>query len=426
MEQGRHEEALALIQQLESIDPQYAALAYAKARCYEHLGERNKARLAYSDARDLDALRFRADTVLNNRIRETVRSFQDEGVVLFDAERAFGGSEASAETIAGYDSFFEHVHFTFEGSFQLAEGLLEKLPIALPGLGAVEAERSFSLDDAAAALGWNDWGRIQQLDGILPLIDRPPFTYQLGHDEWIATLTHELNQFYAAVGRDNGAGALQNFQAALERRPEDPYLHQLLGEMFFALNRFDEAQARIETCLDIHPSSHDAYMQLAYIYFRFGRVEESIPYFRQAIALSPYYLQTQVDLASALAHLERYDEAEAICKQTVERQPEDAALQFGYGYVLLQAGKWNQAEERLLKAFSLEPDAFPLRQIVDPQLRAEGKQDLSRAFDDFFIASQSDRSEAYGRLIDYYFEIKDTPSVKYYQGLRSVLSNPEE
>tara|TARA_B110000467_G_scaffold148857_1_gene155045 strand:- start:136 stop:2259 length:2124 start_codon:yes stop_codon:yes gene_type:complete len=426
MQQCRYDEALALIEGLRSIDPQFALLAYAKARCYEQLGRRDNARQAYSEARDLDALRFRADSILNERLRETVREFQDEGVVLFDAERAFGGTEGSTQAIAGNDEFFEHVHFTFEGSFTLAKGLLEKMPEALPELVTVDKVGPPSFDDAAAAIGWNDWGKIQQLDGILPLIDRPPFTYQMGHDKRMSALKIELDQYYAAVGTDNGMGTIQSFKNALERRPVDPYLHQLIGEMYFVMNRFDEAQAHIETCLDIHPNSHDTFMQMAYIYFRSGRVEESIPYFRQAIELSPHYLQTQVDLASALAHLERYDEAEAICKQTVERQPKDAALQFGYGYVLLQAGKWDQAEERLLKAFSLEPDAFHLRQILDPKLRAEGKRDLSRVFDDFFIAEQSDRNEAYGQLIDYYFDIKDIPSVKYYKGLHNALSNSEE
>ncbi|MDE0767164.1 MAG: tetratricopeptide repeat protein [Opitutaceae bacterium] len=423
---GNYSEALALLEKSELANPQHALLAYQKAQSFEKLGQLNKARGAYIDARNLDALRFRADSALNERIKETVQTYSDERVALFDAERAFGGTADSTYPIAGYDDFFEHVHLTFEGSYKLANGLLNQLPNVFPELLPIKENRTPSSQTTATQLGWNSWGKIQQLDGILPLIDRPPFTYQVGHEQRLLALRNDLNRYSAELGKDNATGALQNFANALVDRPEDPYLHQLLGELYYAMNRHDDAFEHINAMLRILPTSHDAFMQLAYVYFRSGQVEESLPHFRRAIELSPYYSQTQIDLASALAHLKRFEEAEEICQRLIQRQPEDPALQFGYGYVLLQAGKLDAAEEPLLKAFTLDPNAFHLRQLVDPKLRAAGKQSMSRKFDSLFIESQPDRKKAYGQLIDYYFNSKDIPSVKYYNQLRDELEISEE
>ena len=137
-------------------------------------------------------------------------------------------------------------------------------------------------------------------------------------------------------------------------------------------------------------------------------------------------MQTQLDLSSALAHLKRFEEAERVCERFIQLQPENPALQFGYGHVLLQAGKLDGAEERLLKAFTLDPSAFHLRAIVDPKLRAAGKQSLSRKLDHLYIESQPDRKTAYQQLVDYYFNSKDIPSVKFYNDLRDGLEINKE
>ena len=192
------------------------------------------------------------------------------------------------------------------------------------------------------------------------------------------------------------------------------------------MNRYDEALEHINAMLRILPTSHDAFMHLAYIYFKSGKVKESLPYFKRAIELSPYYVQTQVDLASALAHLEHFEESEAICEQFILLQPENPTLQFSFGHVLLQAGKLDGAEERLVKAFTLDPSAFHLRAIVDPKLRAAGKQSLSREFDNLYVESQPDRKTAYQQLVDYYFNSKDIPSVRFYNKLIKELETNEE
>jgi tetratricopeptide (TPR) repeat protein len=416
-----YSDALALIEECELLDKEHALLTYEKAHCYENIGQVKQAREAYINARNLDALRFRTDSSINEKIRETVQDFSDEGVQLIDAEQLFGGTSESTHSIAGYDEFFEHVHLTFEGNYKLAKAIFHKLPAVIPDLAETEKTNPPNLQACVEQLAWNSWGKIKQLNGIIPLIDRPPFTGQKDHAQRMQDLNKELMQHNADIGKDNGHRTLQNFKTALEKRPDDPSLHQLIGEFYYSMNQHDEALKHLQIVNRILPSSHDAFMHLAYIYFQSGRVEESVPHFRRAIELSPHYVQTQVDLASALAHLKHFDEAEAICERLSKELPDDPTLQFGYGYVLFQAEKLDAAEQQLIKTFTLDPGAFHLRQLVDSKLIAAGKSDTVRAFDKLFLEAQSYKDNAYAQLVEYYVSLKDFDSAKYYQLEREEL-----
>ena len=421
MAQHNYSEALALIEECELLDKEHALLTYEKARCFDNLGQEKQAREAFIKARDLDALRFRTDSTLNERARRTVHSFSDEGVQLIDAEQLFGGTAESTNSIAGYDEFFEHVHLTFEGNYKLAKAIFHKLPAVVPEIAETEESNTPNLQACAEQLAWNSWGKIKQLNGIIPLIDRPPFTGQKDHARRMQDLNQELMQHDADIGIDNGRRTLQNFKTALEKRPDDPYLHQLIGELYYSMNQHDEALKHLQMMNRILPSSHDAFMQLAYIYFRSGRIEESVPHFRRAIELSPHYVQTRMDLASALAHLRQFDEAEAISERLSNQLPGDSTIQFGYGYVLFQAEKLDAAEKQLIKTFTLDPGAFHLRQLVDPKLVAAGKPDTVRKFDKLFLEAQSYQDNAYATLVEYYVSLKDFDSAKHYQMEREGL-----
>ena len=335
MEAKRYSEALTKIKACESLDDTHALLAYEKGRALSGLGKTEDARKSFIEARNLDQLRFRADTTHNQTLRDTTTKYAGNEVVLVDAENAFGGHTDSVAPIAGNKEFFEHVHFTFEGSYKLASEIFKQLPVSVVGKGEQGKVPVPKMESCALRLALSDWSKIQQLDGIIPLIDRPPFTGQLGHKERIHSLRQDSLRFSSAVNRDGGQSALSSSLQALEKRPEDPFLLQLVGELYFSMNRFDDALVHIKKAHKLLPSSYEVYTQLAYIYSRSNRVEESLPYFRRAIELSPMYLQARTDYAAALAHLKRYDEAEAVCLQLTQMQPADPAIRFGYGYVLL-------------------------------------------------------------------------------------------
>ena len=88
-------------------------------------GDIATAQKEFAAARDVDALRFRCDSRLNDIIRQEAKG----DIALTDGERAL--AEASPDGIPGHDLFYEHVHLTFLGNYVLARTITEAVEHAL-------------------------------------------------------------------------------------------------------------------------------------------------------------------------------------------------------------------------------------------------------------------------------------------------------
>ncbi len=92
-----------------SDDPE-AMAAYEAARTELTRGDTLRARQLFEEARDLDTIRFRAPSAIN----EIIRSIAERpGVTLVDVERYF--NEAARPAIPGHDLFTDHLHPTDHG-----------------------------------------------------------------------------------------------------------------------------------------------------------------------------------------------------------------------------------------------------------------------------------------------------------------------
>jgi hypothetical protein len=128
--EGRHADAVAVYLKAEQLDNEYAELQFRLGQCYWDLGEFDKARERYVTARDLDTLRFRADTRINAIIRETATAQSKAGVQLVDAARAL--ADNSAHGTPGDGLFHEHVHFEFRGTYLVAVAIAGQIHGMLP------------------------------------------------------------------------------------------------------------------------------------------------------------------------------------------------------------------------------------------------------------------------------------------------------
>ena len=78
--EGNYAEAVELYLTAAKIDDSYADLQFRLGRCYWEIGEYDKARSKYILARELDTLRFRADSRINKTLRDTAGNKTDGGV----------------------------------------------------------------------------------------------------------------------------------------------------------------------------------------------------------------------------------------------------------------------------------------------------------------------------------------------------------
>ena len=204
-EAGEDAEALAAFQQAEAIDTDYAELRFRMAQCYRATGQDELARQAFVAARNLDVLRFRADTRINTIVRDVASSHQNEKVHLVDVEAAMAKPGPSGEArIAGSEFFYEHVHMTFEGNYQVAAALFPQVVDQLP-----EAIRSQSpnpqipsLASCADAMGMNQAQRAQLLLYVLDMTARQPFLGQFDYDERRADMQREYDRLQRELELD--------------------------------------------------------------------------------------------------------------------------------------------------------------------------------------------------------------------------------
>lgn len=105
------------------IDPDYADTHFQLARVLEGLGRAGAAKQHFVRARDLDQLRFRADSRLNDEIR-AIAATRDRRVTLVDTDRELG--------VTGNELFHEHVHLNFKGNYVVAKALLRAVERHLP------------------------------------------------------------------------------------------------------------------------------------------------------------------------------------------------------------------------------------------------------------------------------------------------------
>ncbi len=87
--------------------------------------------------------------------------------------------------------------------------------------------------------------------------------------------------------RDATNDAIQQYQDALLLRPDEPELHEALGELFLKKKTYDKAQAELETSLRLDPSrAHTLYL-LGRLHVQKRENEEAVPYLEKALRYQP-------------------------------------------------------------------------------------------------------------------------------------------
>jgi adenylate cyclase len=132
--------------------------------------------------------------------------------------------------------------------------------------------------------------------------------------------------------------------------------HVNLGYILMMTRDYDKAIAQGEKAMALEPSSADILHWHAAILFYSARVDESIPLFRQALRLNPmppnvYYRHFGV----ALRDSGQYDEAIALLKKAIEREPNDLVARYGLTSTFAMAGRMDEALAAAKEVLRIDP-----------------------------------------------------------------------
>lgn len=229
---GSQAEALKLYLAAAQIDAQYAELQFRIARVEWFLGSFAEAKERFVQARDLDTLRLRADSKINDVIRRLPGT--EPGVGLVDAAAVFAAE--SEHEVTGRELFYEYAHMNARGNYVLARAMFQQIANRLPAdlqRGAVSGDVA-SEETCERLLAFTPYDRARVAGLILAKLGRPPFTNLLNHAGEFKRVKSEAE---ASVDYQE---IVADYQWAILQNPQDRLLHLNYG---LFLHRYEPAAA---------------------------------------------------------------------------------------------------------------------------------------------------------------------------------------
>ena len=165
-----------------------------------------------------------------------------------------------------------------------------------------------------------------------------------------------LQMVYAGQLADSGQPdkALAEVRAMLKGTPEDREVYITLAQMNTRLKRWDDAQAALDKAESLSTKAEDK----EYVYFLRGssferqkKYEQAEEMFRKVLTIDPQNAMTLNYLGYMLADRNtKLEEALTLIKKAVDLEPANGAYLDSLGWAYFRLGKFDQAEEQLLKA----------------------------------------------------------------------------
>jgi tetratricopeptide (TPR) repeat protein len=399
---GDYSEAVASYLAAAKIDDCFADLQFRLGRCYWAMGEYDKARGRFVEARELDALRFRADTRINEILQAVARDNAGRGVHLADAARVL--AENSPHAVPGGELFHEHVHLSFSGNYLLAKTVFEQIVELRPDWGRTDAADERPLlgeQECAELLAYNGWARYNTVYKILNYyLKKPPFTNQLYHDEQLGALERKLEALEAGLTAEALTEIAPQYRRLIEADPSDVWLrwryaellsvrlksepaaaeqcratvsllphshkpHLLLAMSLSRLGGTSEAIEHLQTVTRIKPTSGNAYHNLGLAHQARGRTDMAIRSYRRALQIHPHNAQACANLAQLLSQEGKVAQAVQVCRDGLKVTPDDAGLHYGLGCLLHKLGREGEAAQELRAALRIDPNLAEARQVLD-------------------------------------------------------------
>ncbi|HEX41481.1 MAG TPA: tetratricopeptide repeat protein [Phycisphaerales bacterium] len=402
---GRWAEACEQYAAAEAIDAQYADLHFRLGRCLWQQGHYAQAADRFIRARNLDTLRFRADSRINAVIREVAAVGKDGWVALADAEGAL--AQAEAEQTPGEESFWEHVHLNMHGNYVVARAVFEQVHKMLPASLADKALGQEPADEAYCRekLAYTDWDEFVHTREVLNgFLRRAPFTNQLYHNEQIARFETQLAELDVQMKAGGFVDAAERHKAAIGANPGDWRIHykygkllaedmkdykaaadeyrtvvgiighshmgyESLGAVLRALGDIRGMMEQYEQALERKPTSVDALYYLGWGHQKQGRLPDAERYYRRVIQLRPAHAPAYNNLGEVLYKQNRLEDAVQACRDGLAVDPNNAILHSNLGVLLDKLGFREEAIRQLHTAERLDPNSARIKAVLKDILK---------------------------------------------------------
>ncbi len=353
-----------------ALDPQMAEAQFREGECLLRLNDAAGAAWHFQKACDCDALVFRADSRVNGIIRETGRQLGGPDLVLCDA----AASLPEAGTIPGQETFYEHVHFNFDGNYRLALLWAAQAGRLLPENVKTKAQGGWASQEVCEArLGLTDWNRSDVLNAVRQRLEGPPFNRQLYNDRRVSELTARIDRMIRHRDATAATNARVLYTDAIARAPRDYFLHENYGEFLELTGDLKQAALEWKQARELMPRNPFAFLTEGQLLEKQGELSSARESFRQAVSLHPRYAEAWFELGKLAAVERKLEEALENYRRSAALQPNDPQTYLYMGKALSLLKRTDESVQNFRRALELDGGNWEAHYALGGELGMHGR-----------------------------------------------------
>jgi tetratricopeptide (TPR) repeat protein len=359
-----------------ALDPQLADAQFRQGQSLLRLNDTAAAAGHFQKACDCDALPFRADSRINAIIRETGQQLGGPKLVLCDA----AASLPAPGKIAGQETFYEHVHFNFDGNYRLAMLWTAQAERLLPDDVKDKAKGGWASQEVCEArLGLTDWNRCDVLNAVRQRMERPPLNSQFNNEQRVSELTGRIDRFF----RQRTAAAATNARAlyndAIARAPRDYLLPENFGEFLELTGDIKQASLEWKQARELMPRNPFAFLTEGQLLEKLVELSAARDDFRQAVNLHPGYAEAWFELGKLDAVEGKLEEAIKDYQQAAALQPNDSQTYLYMGKALSLLKRTDGSTQDFRRALELDGANWEAHYALGGELGMHGRIEAAKA-----------------------------------------------
>jgi tetratricopeptide (TPR) repeat protein len=167
----------------------------------------------------------------------------------------------------------------------------------------------------------------------------------------------------ANVSRGNYSKAAALFSQLLQKNPHDAILNYAVGAVYYLQGKYTEAESSLKQSLLAQPDQVAASYYLGLTYDAIGDDDKAIPIFRDLLKRHPQHAQSYVKLGGILVREHKYDEAQEDLERAVSLDPGSVEAHYQFGLLLRRLGKIAEADSQLAESRRLETEQREQREV---------------------------------------------------------------
>lgn len=219
--------------------------------------------------------------------------------------------------------------------------------------------------------------------------------------------------------------AIFEYAQAIERQPDYPDSHFLMGSSLMALGNLEGAELSLRRALALRPDFFEALSDLGALLLTLNRGEEADALLQRALRINPRSLEVMANLGSLKEQLGEVDDALACYRSAARLHPHSGDIQAKLGELLERMGQLEDAQQSVTLGLTLAPH-HPMLNLVAGRLErrrgqyADGIARLEAALN--WPMPQITRNEIHlllGQLHDLLGE-SDRAMPNFYEGKRGT------